>query len=291
MMAANSVDSSELIDGSIDASHLASDSVTEAKMAANSVDSQAYVDGSIESVHLAGSIANAKLANSAVTVNVGALLDSTGGSISLGGSSTLSVDLSELTDGTAAIVGSTDELVYLDGGYAAGAAGQKRKRFSEINLGQFNNDQNWDSGSGDGTVTSVAVTTAAGLDGAATITTSGTIALSLDLSELADGTADITSSDEVIYLDAGTQKRKAFSELILSQFNNDSNWTSNAGDIEGVTAGTGLTGGGSSGTVTLNVIGGTGITANANDMAIDSTVCTLTGTQTLTNKTISGGTY
>ena len=45
------------------------------------------------------------------------------------------------------------------------------------------------------------------------------------------------------------------------------------GDIDGVTAGTGLTGGGTSGTVTL---------------AIDSTVATLSGSQTLTNKTISG---
>jgi hypothetical protein len=45
-----------------------------------------------------------------------------------------------------------------------------------------------------------------------------------------------------------------------------------AGDIEGVTAGTGLTGGGTSGTVTL---------------AIDSTVATLTGSQTLTSKTLT----
>ena len=43
-------------------------------------------------------------------------------------------------------------------------------------------------------------------------------------------------------------------------------------DIQGVTAGTGLTGGGTSGTVTV---------------AIDSTVATLTGSQTLTNKTVT----
>ena len=59
------------------------------------------------------------------------------------------------------------------------------------------------------------------------------------------------------------------------------------GDITSVVAGTGMTGGGTTGAVTLNAIGGTGITVNANDITIDNSVATLTGSQVLASKTLT----
>ena len=55
---------------------------------------------------------------------------------------------------------------------------------------------------------------------------------------------------------------------VANSFTIDANDT---GDVTAVVAGAGMTGGGSAGDLTLNVVGGTGITANANDIALDFT--------------------
>lgn len=101
-----------------------------------------------------------------------------------------------------------------------------------------------------GDITSV--TAGTGLSGGGT---SGGVTLALDFSELTDMTADVSGTTELILQNGTVESRKAINEVKLSFFNNDAGWTSNVGDITGVTAGTGLTGGGTSGTVTLNVSG------------------------------------
>ena len=123
-------------------------------------------------------------------------------------------------------------------GIAAGAT-------NVTNNNQLTNGAGYTTNVGDITNVSAGV----GLSGGGT---SGSVTLTLDMSELTDMTATMVGTDEFIVLDASADRRKAANEIGLSIFNNDAGFTTNVGDITGVTAGSGISGGGTSGTVTVS---------------------------------------
>ena len=103
----------------------------------------------------------------------------------------------------------------------------------------------------------------------------GTLTIAATEDNLSNNDTDDLSegSSNLYYTDARARAAiSASGDLSYNSTTGVISFTNDAGDIEGVTAGNGLTGGGTSGSVTLNVVGGDGITANADDIALSSSV-------------------
>ena len=79
------------------------------------------------------------------------------------------------------------------------------------------------------------------------------VTLSLNLSELTTSTSDADGDFFVVVDSVNAQRKLTKANINISGFNNDAGYTTNVGDITGVTAGSFITGGGTSGTVTINV--------------------------------------
>jgi len=145
------------------------------------------------------------------------------------------------------------------------ASGSTNGYLSSTDWNTFNN-----KGGGVGTLTGV--TEGAAIDINTANAASPTI--SVDLSELPVETDDLVgSTDHLVYLNNGNQKRILANNVNLSAFNNDVGWTNNTGTVTSVSGGTGITvtGGGTSPSVSItsDSIGATQLNVTGNGAATD----------------------
>tara|TARA_B100002019_G_scaffold293472_1_gene321310 strand:- start:2898 stop:5042 length:2145 start_codon:yes stop_codon:yes gene_type:complete len=146
------------------------------------------------------------------------------------------MNISELNDVSFTGVNLLNEMVlkYNGSNWTAGTPSVSVSTLSNTNISGLSNGQilqynssaaKWENADPAGSgVTSITISAGTGLAGGSTITSSGTISLSVDLSELTDMTQTVNSAqDELIILDNGQDRKKLISEIPLSAFDDDIN--------------------------------------------------------------------
>jgi len=106
-IADNAVTTAKILDANVTSAKIAGDAITGAKIADDAINSEHITDGSVDNVHLAGSIANAKLANSSITIN--------GSAVALGGSVNVAETKPTVADVSQTIVPSTATSINITG--------------------------------------------------------------------------------------------------------------------------------------------------------------------------------
>ena len=288
-IADDQIDSEHYVDGSIDLAHLSADSVNGAKIVDDAIDSEHYTDGSIDTAHIADlNVTLAKLAAS--SVNSSKIVDDS--IVNADINSSAAIDATKIADGTVTSAEfqyistlSSNAQTQIDAKAATtyvddAVAGLRTRIIAECaSTANVTISSALEAGDTIDGITLVAGDrvllkdqSTASENGLYTAVSSGAASRDTQFNSISE------LSGQMVVVNQGSANDN---KIFLCTTNNTASLGSdsitfttitpqNVGTVTSITAGTGLSG---------------GAITSAGTIAIDSTVATLTGTQTFTNKT------